>query len=71
VPYDCNAPLTVVRFGRQWLFSTFQQHGLQVEEFRYPESMFPKQSEIYLAKALTDCTALTEEELITSVQASG
>jgi SAM-dependent methyltransferase len=53
VPYDCNAPLTVVRFGRQWLFSTFQQHGLQVEEFRYHESMFPKQSEIYLAKADT------------------
>jgi SAM-dependent methyltransferase len=53
VPYDCNAPLTVVRFSRQWLFSTFQQHGLQVEDFRYHESMFAKQSEIYLAKADT------------------
>jgi len=51
VPYDCSAPLVVVRFSRQWLFSTFQQHGLQVEDFRYHESMFPKQSEIYLAKA--------------------
>jgi SAM-dependent methyltransferase len=53
VPYDCNAPLVVVRFSRQWLFSTFEQHGLQVEDFRYHESMFPKQSEIYLAKADT------------------
>lgn len=51
VPYDCNTPLAVVRYGRQWLFSTFQQHGLQVEDFRYHGSMFPKQSEIYLAKA--------------------
>jgi ubiquinone/menaquinone biosynthesis C-methylase UbiE len=50
VPYDCDAPLVVVRFSRQWLFSIFQQHGLQVEDFRYHESMFPKQSEIYLAK---------------------
>jgi SAM-dependent methyltransferase len=53
VPYDCNAPLVVVRFSRQWLFSIFQQHGLQVEDFRYHESMFPKQSEIYLAKTDT------------------
>lgn len=51
VPYDCNTPLAVVRYSRQWLFSTFQQHGLQVEDFRYHGSMFPKQSEIYLAKA--------------------
>jgi SAM-dependent methyltransferase len=51
VPYDCSAPLVVVRFSRPWLFSIFQQHGLQVEDFRYHESMFPKQSEIYLAKA--------------------
>jgi SAM-dependent methyltransferase len=53
VPYDCNSPLVVVRFSRKWLFSTFQQHGLQVEDFRYHESMFPKQSDIYLAKADT------------------
>ena len=53
VPYACNDPLLVVRFSRQWLFSTFQQHGLQVEDFRYHKSMFPKQSEIYLAKADT------------------
>ena len=51
VPYDCNAPLTCVRYSRQWLFSTFQQQGLQVEDFRYHGSMFPKQSEIYLTKA--------------------
>ena len=53
VPYECSDPLLVVRFSRQWLFSTFQQHGLQVEDFRYHDSMFPKQSEIYLAKADT------------------
>jgi SAM-dependent methyltransferase len=51
VPYDCNAPLVVVRYSRQWLFSKFQQHGLQLEDFRYHGSMFPKQSEIYLVKA--------------------
>lgn len=50
VPYVCNEPLLVVRYNRQWLFSTFQQHGLQVEDFRYHETMYPKQSEIYLAK---------------------
>jgi SAM-dependent methyltransferase len=51
VPYDFGkAPLVVVRFSRQWLFSTFQQHGLQVEDFRYHQSLFPKQSEIYLTK---------------------
>jgi SAM-dependent methyltransferase len=53
VPYDCTGPLHVVRFSRQWLFSAFQQHGLQVADFRYHESMFPKQSEIYLTKADT------------------
>jgi SAM-dependent methyltransferase len=53
VPYDCNAPLVVVRFSRQWLFSLFQRYGLQVKDFRYHESMFPKQSEIYLARADT------------------
>ena len=53
VPYACSDPLLVVRFNQQWLFSTFQQHGLQVEDFRYHQSMFPKQSEIYLAKADT------------------
>lgn len=51
VPYACDAPLTCVRYGRQWLFSTFQQQGLQIEEFRHHGSMFPKQSEIYLTKA--------------------
>jgi SAM-dependent methyltransferase len=53
VPYDYSDPLLVVRYSRRWLFSTFQQHGLQVEDFRYHKSMFPKQSEIYLAKADT------------------
>jgi SAM-dependent methyltransferase len=51
VPFHCNDPLLVVRFSRQWLFTIFPQHGLQVEDFRHHESMFPKQSEIYLAKA--------------------
>ncbi|TFY96872.1 class I SAM-dependent methyltransferase [Ramlibacter rhizophilus] len=53
VPYRCTLPLTVVRYSKQWLFSTFQQHGLQLEEFRYHGTMFPKQSEIYLIKADT------------------
>jgi SAM-dependent methyltransferase len=53
VPYECNEPLVVVRFSRQWLFSTFHQHGLQVEDFRYHVRLFPKQSEIYLAQADT------------------
>jgi SAM-dependent methyltransferase len=52
MPFGCNTPLAVVRFSRQWLFSTFQQHGLQVEDFRYHGTMFPKQSEIYLVKAV-------------------
>jgi SAM-dependent methyltransferase len=51
VPYACDGPLTAVRYSKDWLFSTFRQHGLQVQEFRHHGSMFPKQSEIYLAKA--------------------
>ena len=51
VPYACDSPLTAVRYSKPWLFSIFQQHGLQVEEFRHHGSMFPKQSEIYLVKA--------------------
>ncbi|MCW2573810.1 MAG: hypothetical protein JWO88_3868 [Frankiales bacterium] len=50
VPYVCDSPLTCVRYRTQWLFSTFQQHGLQVEDFRYHGTMFPKQSEVYLIK---------------------
>jgi len=53
VPYDCESPLTVVRLSRQWLFSAFRRHGLRVEDFRHHESMFPKQSEIYLTKVDT------------------
>ncbi|WP_167772465.1 class I SAM-dependent methyltransferase [Ramlibacter henchirensis] len=51
VPYTCDEPLVCVRFSRQWLFSTLQQHGLQVQEFRYHGTIFPKHSEIYVAKA--------------------
>lgn len=51
VPYACDSPLTVVRYSKQWLFSTFERHGLKVDDFRYHGSMFPNQSEIYLAKA--------------------
>jgi ubiquinone/menaquinone biosynthesis C-methylase UbiE len=51
VPYACDTPLAVVRYSKAWLFSTFRQHGLEVEEFRHHGSMFPKQSEIYLVKA--------------------
>ena len=50
VPYACDSPVTCVRYRKQWLFATFQQHGLQVEDFRYHGTMFPKQSEIYLIK---------------------
>jgi SAM-dependent methyltransferase len=50
VPYACDSPLTCVRYRKQWLFSMFQQHGLQVEDFRYHGTMFPKQSEVYLIK---------------------
>jgi len=50
VPYDCNAPLAVVRYNRQWLFSLFSRHGLMVDDFRYHGGMFPKQSEICLTK---------------------
>jgi SAM-dependent methyltransferase len=53
VPYDCNAPLVAVRYNTQWLFSAFRRHGLRVEDFRYHDSMFPKQSEIYLTKTKT------------------
>ncbi len=63
VPYACDGPLVVVRFSRQWLFSTFQQHGLQVEDFRYHGSMFPNQSEIYLAKVDTPLHRAAEEAL--------
>jgi SAM-dependent methyltransferase len=50
VPYACDEPLTCVRYSKQWLFSKFEQHGLKVDDFRYHGSMFPNQSEIYLAK---------------------
>ncbi len=50
VPYACSEPLTCVRYSKQWLFSTFEKHGLQVAEFLYHGSMFPKQSEIYVTK---------------------
>ncbi|MVQ29364.1 methyltransferase domain-containing protein [Ramlibacter sp. MAH-25] len=53
VPYNCSDPLLVVRYSRDWLFSTFQRNGLEVEDFRYHGSMFPQQSEIYLAKGGT------------------
>jgi SAM-dependent methyltransferase len=51
VPYACDEALTVVRYSRQWLFSTFERHGLQVEDFRYHGSIFPNQSELYLSRA--------------------
>jgi len=51
VPYETDTPLTAVRFSKKWLFGTFREHGLEVEEFRLHGSMFPKQSEIYLVKA--------------------
>jgi len=51
VPYEVDGPLTAVRYSKNWLFSTFRQYGLEVQEFRHHGSMFPKQSEIYLARA--------------------
>lgn len=50
VPYDCNAPLVVVRYNKQWLFPLFSRHGLTIDDFRYHGGMFPKQSEICLTK---------------------
>lgn len=50
VPDDCDTPLAAVRYSKDWMFATFKQHGLQVDEFRYHGTMFPKQSEIYLLK---------------------
>jgi SAM-dependent methyltransferase len=50
VPYDCSAPLVVVRYNKQWLFSLFSRHGLRIDDFRYHGGMFPKQSEICLTK---------------------
>jgi SAM-dependent methyltransferase len=50
VPYDCNFPLNVVRYNKQWLFSLLSRHRMIVDEFRYHNGMFPKQSEIYLTK---------------------
>jgi ubiquinone/menaquinone biosynthesis C-methylase UbiE len=50
VPYDCNYPLSVVRYNKQWLFSLFNRHGLAVDDFHFHGGMFPKQSEIYLTK---------------------
>ena len=50
VPYACDGPLTVARYSKPWLFSSFRRHGLRVEDFRHHGSMFPKQSEIYLVK---------------------
>lgn len=50
VPDGCDTPLAAVRYSKQWMFATFEQHGLRVDEFRYHGTMFPKQSEIYLSK---------------------
>jgi SAM-dependent methyltransferase len=57
VPYACELPLTCVRYSKTWLFETFRQHGLRVQEFRHHGSMFPKQSEIYLVKSKADSPA--------------
>ena len=51
VPYACDEPLTCVRYSKRWFFSTLERHGLQLDEFRYHGTMFPKHSEIYVAKA--------------------
>jgi SAM-dependent methyltransferase len=48
VPFGCTAPLSVVRYNKQWLFSLFSRHRMIVDEFRYHGGMFPKESEIYL-----------------------
>lgn len=51
VPYTCDEPLVCVRYSRQWLFSKLQQHGLQIDDFRYHGTIFPKHSELYVVKA--------------------
>jgi ubiquinone/menaquinone biosynthesis C-methylase UbiE len=50
VPYGCNAPLSVVRYRKDYLFLIFKQNRLRIDEFRYHGGGFPKQSEIYLTK---------------------
>jgi SAM-dependent methyltransferase len=50
VPYECRGPLHVVRYGEEHLFALFDQHELDVTEYRRHGGMFPKQSEIYLRK---------------------
>lgn len=51
VPFDHVAPLQVVRYNQDWLFSFFANSGLTIVDFPHHGGMFPKQSEIILAAA--------------------
>ena len=48
--YKCGGPLHVVRYEKNFLFSTFRQHGLNVEEYSHHVGRHCNQSEIYLRK---------------------
>jgi len=50
VPYECDRPLSVVKYSKEFLFPLFGRHGLRIQEFRHHGGMFPKQSEIYLQR---------------------
>ena len=45
--FDCTAPLHIVRYSKQWLFS---KHGLSTDYFNYHGGVIPRLSEIYLKK---------------------
>ena len=48
--YECVGPLHVVRYEKNFLFSTFRQHGLNVQEYSHHVGRQCNQSEIYLRK---------------------
>ena len=48
--YECAGPLHVVRYEKNFLFSTFRQHGLNVQEYSHHVGRHCNQSEIYLRK---------------------
>jgi SAM-dependent methyltransferase len=50
-PYEHDgSPLLVVRYSHEFLLTTFERHGLRLDEFRHHGGGFPYQSELYLSK---------------------
>lgn len=50
VDYPLSIPLHVVRYEKGFLFRTFAEHGLRVDEFGYHRGVHCNQSELYLGK---------------------